>query len=310
MDRTIFDGLATQVRNWERWGPEDARGTLNHIGGEALRRAAGEVRVGKSFSLGLPFDKDGPQLGTYRTNPKLRMTHVATPFRANGDATMSDDVIEMPLQCATQWDSLAHVHYDGMLYNGCKVCDTLSEAGASKQGIENLATPGIVSRGVLVDVARWRGVDRLPHDHAISVDELREVLAHQNVEVLPGDIVLIRTGHIRYFTVDHDRATFNTAGAGLHATCAEWLHETSAAAVAADNLAVEQINLAAFQDGMPLPLHMLCLRDMGMPLGEMFVLDALAEDCAADGRYSFMLSGSPLPFTNAVGSPVNPIALK
>jgi kynurenine formamidase len=310
MDRVIFDGIAARVRNWERWGPEDARGTLNHIDGEALRRGAAEVRGGRMFSLSLPLDKDGPQLDTYRFNPRLRMTQVATPFRGNPAASMSDDAIEMPLQAATQWDALAHVHYDGVLYNGCKVCDTLSEGGAARHGIEHLATPGIVSRGVLIDVARYRGVDRLPSDHAIGIDELRAVLAHQGSEVLPGDIVLIRTGHIRHFTIDRDRVAFNAGGAGLHATCAEWLHDRRVAAIAADNLAVEQVDLEAFQGGMPLPLHMLCLRDMGMPLGEMFVLDALAADCAADGRYSFMLSGSPLPFTGAVGSPVNPVALK
>ena len=309
MDRAIFDALAARVRNWERWGAQDARGTLNHIDGDALRRAATEVRAGRSFSLSLPLDRHGPQLGTYRFNPKLRMTQVARPFAPGGPAGMSDDIIEMPLQAATQWDAFAHVHYDGLLYNGC-AATTVTEAGAACNGVEHLANPGIVSRGVLIDVARHRGVDRLPLEHAISIDELRAVLASQETTVLPGDIVLIRTGHIRHFTVDRDRAAFNSGGAGLHAHCAEWLHEVCAAAVAADNLAVEQVDLGAFRAGMPMPLHMLCLRDMGMPLGEMFDLEALAADCASDRRYSFLLSGSPLPFTGAVGSPVNPIALK
>jgi kynurenine formamidase len=128
--------------------------------------------------------------------------------------------------------------------------------------------------------------------------------------VEPGDIVLVRTGHLRCFTVEHDREAFNGPQPGLSADCAEWLHDRSAAAVAADNLAVEQIGPETMTAGMPLPLHMLCLRDMGLPLGEMFDLEALAADCAADGRYAFLLSAPPLGITGAVGSPINPTALK
>jgi kynurenine formamidase len=310
MESGLFDKMAERLRNWGRWGPDDVRGTLNHIGPETLMRAAAEVRSGKSFSLGLPFSKDGPQDGSFRDNPKLSMVQIAMELGTTGRATMSDDRIEMPLQCATQWDALSHAHYDGQIYNGCEVCDVLSEQGASRHGVEHLANPGIVSRGVLVDVPRHLGVDRLPMNYRIGIDDLRAVLAAQNAEVLPGDIVLVRTGHIRHFTVDNNRQTFLGGGPGLDGSCAEWLHETSAAAVAADNLAVEYVEMADFNEGMPLPLHMFCLRDMGMPLGEMFDLEQLSTDCASDGRYTFMLAAQPLAFVGAVGSPVNPIVLK
>ena len=97
---------------------------------------------------------------------------------------------------------------------------------------------------------------------------------------------------------------------GLSYTCAEWAHDKSLAAVAADNMAVEILNAEGFQSAVPLAFHMLALRDMGMPLGEMFNLEALAADCADDGRYSFMLSAPPLEVTGGFGSPVNPLALK
>jgi len=311
MDRQDFDAIAERVRNWGRWGAGDVRGSLNLIGPDALKGAAAEVRDGKMFSLGLRFDKDGPQNDVYRFNPKLTITQIAQQLDAKGVATMSDDKVEMPLQAATQWDAYSHMHYDGEMYNGCKVCDSITETGATKHGVEHLANPGIVSRGVLIDAARFYKTDRLAGDHAIKIDELRAILATQNTHISPGDIVIIRTGHIRHFTVDKDRDAFHRDGAGLHAECAEWLFDTSAAAVAADNVAVEHVNMAAFADGgMPMPLHMLCLRDMGMPLGEMFDLDALAADCADDGRYTFMLTAPPLAFTGAVGSPVNPVALK
>jgi kynurenine formamidase len=311
MQRQDFDAIADRLRNWGRWGPEDQRGTLNHIGPETLRDAAATVTDGKLFNLGLNFDKNGPQTGSGRFNPKLYATDLFTPLNpAKPSAVYSDDVIHMPLQAATQWDALGHVHYDGVLYNNCKACDTLSEKGAARLGIEHLATPGIMSRGVLLDILRLKNADRLPVDYAITVDDLNAACAAQGVTMRKGDIVLIRTGHIQRFTVEKDRAAFTGMQPGLSPLCAEWVHDHSLAAVCADNLAVEVMAPAGLTSDMPLAFHMLCLRDMGCPLGEMFNLDALAADCAEDGRYSFLLSAPPIAFTNAFGSPVNPLALK
>lgn len=310
MGHRNFDLVAESVRNWGRWGPDDMRGTLNHIGPEALQRAAREVQSGKSFALGLPFDGDGPQDGRIRPNPDLSIVLVAQPIGKGGRTTFSDDFVKMPLQCATQWDALSHVHYDGEMYNGCKVCDNLSETGAICHGVEHLANPGIVSRGVLIDVARHLKVDRLPEAYEIGVDDLRAVLAAQGTTIMPGDIILVRTGQIRCLTIDNDRDRFLYRGSGLHFSCAEYLHDVSAAALAADNLSVEYVDIPNMDNSTGLPLHVCCLREMGMPLGEMFDTEALAADCAADGRYSFMLFAAPLAFTGAVGSPVNPIALK
>ncbi len=197
-----------------------------------------------------------------------------------------------------------------MLYNNCKACDTLSEKGAARLGIEHLAMPGIMSRGVLLDILRLKNADRLPIDYAITVDDLNAACAAQGVSMRKGDIVLVRTGHIQRFTVEKDRAAFTGMQPGLSPLCAEWVHDHSLAAVCADNLAVEVMAMEGLTSDMPLAFHMLCLRDMGCPLGEMFNLDALAADCARDGRYSFLLSAPPIAFTNAFGSPVNPLALK
>jgi kynurenine formamidase len=307
-----FDHLAETLRNWGRWGPEDQRGTLNHIGPETLKAAAATVQSGKLFNLGLNFDKNGPQTGGGgRFNPKLYPIELFTPLNpAHPNARYSDDVIHMPLQSATQWDALSHVHYDGVLYNGCKACDTLSEKGAARLGIEHLASPGIMSRGVLIDMARFKRVERLPIDYAITVDDLNGACAAQGVEMAVGDIILVRTGHMRTFTVDQDRVAFMGMQPGLSHHCAEWVHDKSLAAVCADNMAVEILHPEGLTSEMPLALHMLCLRDMGCPLGEMFNLEALAADCAEDGRYVFLLSAPPLAVTNGFGSPVNPLALK
>ncbi len=307
-----FESIAEKVRNWGRWGAEDQRGTLNHIGAETLRGAAAAARQGKLFSLGLRFDKDGPQMGGMRFNPMLYMKTLGTPFNPERPelGAYTDDVIHMPLQAATQWDAFAHVHYEGQMYNGFKVCDHLSTEGAARCGIEHLASPGIMSRGVLLDIARLKGVEMLPVDYAITADDLNAALARQNVVLRKGDVALIRTGFIRTFTVHKDRPTLNGPQPGLSAACAEWVHDHSLAAVAADNLAVEILSAETMGGDRPLPLHMLMLRDMGCPLGEIFDMEALAEDCAADGQYDFLFTAPPLAVTGAVGSPINPLALK
>ena len=308
-----FDKTAERLRNWGRWGHEDQRGTINHVGPEALKRAAAEVVSGKMFSLGLEFNQDGPQVTevTKRPNPQLLASDLDQVFNpANPRSRFNDDVIVMPLQAATQWDALSHVHYDGELYNGCKASECLSARGTKKNGVHHLGNPGIMSRGVLLDIARLNGVDELPADHRISPDELNKACEEFGVTVEPGDIVVIRTGHMRRFTIRHDKSQMAGLQAGLGVECAEWLHDKSAAAVCADNMAVEFLGMESLMQEVVLPFHMLAIRDMGMPLGEMFDLEALSADCAEDKRYSFLLSAPPLKVTGAFGSPINPIVLK
>jgi kynurenine formamidase len=309
--RQDFDLLAEKLRNWGRWGPEDGRGTLNHIGPGELKAAAACVTTGKMIRLGLDLSADGPMLGLMRFNPKKYVTDLYTAVNPKVPSFVySDDVIHMPLQCATQWDSLSHAHYDGVLYNNHKACDVLGPHGTTKNGVEHMASPGVMSRGVLLDIAALKGVDALPKGFAVTVDDLNEACRRQNVEVLKGDVVLVRTGHIRRFTVEKDRANLSGLQPGVTPECAEWLYDKSAAAIAADNLSVEVITPEMREAEAPMPLHMLALREMGCPLGELFDLEALARDCAEDGRYSFMLSASPLAFVGAFGSPVHPVALK
>lgn len=313
---TDFDRIAERLRNWGRWGAEDQRGTLNHIDPAALCRASAEVRNGKQISLGLSFDRNGLQTQTVgptdvRLNPRLFVSAMGFPldFEGVSRGRFNDDVVHMSLQCATHWDAFSHIHYDGKMYNGFDAC-TVTALGAAKCGVEHLANPGIASRGVLLDIAELRGVDQLPGDVVISPDDLDAACAKHGIRVEPGDIVIVRTGHMRTFLMNGDREGFAGSQPGLSGHCAEWLYDRSAAAVASDNYAVEALNAIAAEDETVMPLHLLCLRDMGMPLGENFNLEALAADCRMDGRYTFMLAAPPLAFTNAFGSPVNPMAFK
>jgi kynurenine formamidase len=306
MDR-IRD-IAPRVSNWGRWGADDERGTVNFITPEVVRRAAACVKRGQVFSLALPLDGDGPQFGQGgRVNPVHLMTSLHNPMSPDPDGPRyADDVIVMPLQCATQWDSLAHVHYGGQLYNGHAV-STLTPAGAARNGIDKMAA-GIVSRGVLLDVARTLGVDPLPSGRAIGPDDLEAAERAQGARVESGDVLLVRTGHIRTFTVDRDRHAYMKQMPGLGLSCVEWLHAREVAAVASDTSMVE---VWPPEDMAVLfPVHSLCIRDMGLTLGEMFDLEALAADCVADGAWTFLFTAPPLPVTGGVGSPINPLAVK
>jgi len=300
--------IAKQVSNWGRWGAEDERGTVNFITPDVVRRAAACVKRGQVFSLGLSFGAEGPQIGQGgRVNPVHFMTAVAGQLGPDPDGfRYADDIIVMPLQCATQWDSLAHVHYGGQLYNGFPAA-SITAAGAARNAIEKQAA-GIVSRGILLDLARAAGVERLPPGRAISPRDLEDAERMQKVHADSGDVLLIRTGHLDVFKRDGDRVGYMRQMPGLGIDCVEWLHSRQVAAVATDTNAVEVI---PFEDqSLPLPVHLLCIRDMGLTLGEMFDLDELAADCARDGVWECFFSAPPLKVSGAVGSPLNPLAVK
>jgi kynurenine formamidase len=267
------------------------------------------------FALGIPLQRHGPQSGT---RPRFNPIH--TMFRDGGDQPKddaavldmqgyggSDDWIVMPLQCVTQWDSLAHVFYEGKMYNGFDA-NLVTSSGAAKNSIDKTKNK-IVSRGVLLDVARYKGVPALAPGYAITVADLDGTAAAQKVTVQRGDILLIRTGFMSRYLDKGDWNYFDldeSPGVSVHT--AAWMHAKEIAAVASDNYAVEvrPSELPTFRS----PFHICAIPNMGLTLGEIFYLEELAADCAADGRYAFLLVAPPLPVTNAVGTPINPYALK
>jgi kynurenine formamidase len=219
----------------------------------------------------------------------------------------NDDYIIMPLQAGTQWDALSHVYYDGQMYNGVP-SGAVTSFGATKNSIDQVDVKGIAGRGVLLDVANHRGVPHLPPNTPISPEELDEVARAEHVEIMSGDIIIVRTGWWATFLQTRDGHAWTMGSPGLSWRVAEWLHDHECAAVAVDNIAVEAS--AAEVEGVMLPMHLLCIRDMGLMLGEMWDLEGLSRDCAADGVYEFLLAAPPLRVTGAVGSPINPLAMK
>jgi kynurenine formamidase len=299
--------LAARVRNWGRWGADDEIGTLNLLTGEAVRAAADEIRTGRRLALGIPMDEQGPQTGAIpgRDNPAHEMIMVDTPLTGDpSNFTTSDDKVVMGLQAATHWDALAHVSYEGQLYNGVP-SNVITETGAARLGIDKVRT--LVGRGVLLDVAAAKGVDRLPGGYPLTAADLDAAAEHGRVEVGPGDVVLIRTGQMRWF-LEGDREQYGTPAPGPSLQTVEWFRNHDVAAVATDNITFE-VYPSEREDAL-LPVHLLHLVDMGLTQGQNWNLEELAADCAEDGRYAFFLDASPLPFTRAVGSPVNPVAVK
>jgi len=325
-----FRRLGDDLRNWGRWGDADELGTLNFITPDKVAEAAALVRHGKVFPLGVDFGSGGPQGAfQYRHNPIHVMTvdggdantlvqygpdwlrnsvaqQLSGSFAGeNNPFRFNDDMIIMTLQAATQWDAISHVYYDDQLYNGFPA-SSVTSLGAYHCGIDKVDGKGITSRGVLLDVVKHRGADTfLELGTPITPEELDEVARAQGVTVGRGDVVLVHTGWWSRFLQNGDGTE---PGAGLDWLCAAWLHDHEVAAVAADNLMVEDPVSAV--EGTFLPMHMLCLRDMGMMFGEYWNLTPLAADCAEDGVYEFQLIAPPLSVVGAVGSPVNPIAIK
>ncbi len=304
-----FRSMGGRLRNWGRWGDTDRIGTLNYITSERLVAAAATIKRGKIYDLGLSVGSQGIQApGGARINPVHLMSVTPLDYRGREDGLIvSDDYIFMALQAATHWDGLGHVGYDDAFYNNVAKDSITSMGGSAILSIDQIAKKGVAGRGVLLDIAALRGVEMIGMEKPIHGEELEAAEARQGVKVGPGDILIIRTGWIRHFTVDRNPATYWKVNPGLHYSATEFLYEREVAALAADTWCIEMIeSLADFT----LPFHSIAIRDMGMTLGENFYLEALAADCLADEVWEFFFSAPPIKVEGGVGSPVTPIAIK
>lgn len=304
---------ADRCSNVGRWGDEDVHGTLNLLTPDVRVRAAALVRRGVTFSLAQPFDQHGPQKGwRRRTNPVHTMTDTGTdaergvqgfPHGFGG----ADDVVAMPLQCSTQWDGLGHIFDHGRAWNGRRAGEVVTSAGDAVTGIETAAAL-IAGRGVLLDVGRVVGKGELPDGFAITPEHLDATAAAHGVPVERGDIVCVRTGQLTRARREGWGDYAGGPAPGLSFTCAGWLHGRDIAAIATDTWGFE-VRPNEFPEAFQ-PLHQVVIPHIGLYVGEMWDLDALAADCGAHGGFAFFLTAAPIPFTGAVGAPVNPIAVK
>jgi kynurenine formamidase len=199
-----------------------------------------------------------------------------------------------------------HPHHDGQRPAG----DVVTSLGDAVTGIETVADV-FAGRGVLLDVARVVGTDgELPDGFAITTEHLQTTIDVQGPTLIVGrgDIVTVRTGRLSRARRDVWADYAGGDSPGLSFTTSDWLHDTEIAAIATDTWGFE-VRPNEFDHAFQ-PLHQVAIPHIGLFLGEMWDLDALAEDCANDGTYDFRLTAAPLPVSGAVGSPVNPIAVK
>ncbi|MEU0392057.1 cyclase family protein [Streptomyces sp. NPDC006208] len=301
-----FHDIAKRVNNWGRWGEDDEIGTLNLITGTVVRDAAAQVRRGLRIPLALPLHQDGLQTGMIpgRVNPLHTMVQINQELFGPGTVATSDDAVTMGLQAATHWDALTHVSHSGRIYNGRPAGTITAHTRSRFSGIDK-ATP-VISRGVLLDVARAKGLERLPGDHAVTPEDLDEAAEFGGVTVRAGDIVLVRTGQMQ-LCLGGDKHGYGYPSPGLSVRTPEWFHARDVAAVANDTLTFEIFPPEI--ENLWLPVHALDLVEMGMLQGQNWNLETLSTACAQEQRYAFLLSAMPEPFVGGTGTPVAPVAV-
>ncbi len=297
---------AEMVRQWERelsnqgrWGADDELGTLNLITPEHRVRAAELVREGISVSLSHDYIKERAEDATSPWEHEL----LGSPR----SGFLSDRyAISYHGYAHSHMDALCHNSSGGLMYNGIsrETVDTLSTDACVRLGIHN-AKQGVVARGVLLDIARLKGVEYLEPGTAIYVEDLEAWEREAGVRVGPGDVLLVRAGRWARRDETGPWAT-SRSGAGLHASVAPWLRERGVAMLGSD-----YINdvLPSQVEGVAMPIHLLTLVTMGMWLFDNLDLEAVADVAAEQGRWEFMLVAAPLAVPGGTGAPLNPVAI-
>jgi kynurenine formamidase len=316
--RRDLSDAAEKFKNWGKWGADDEIGTLNYTTAEDIVAAARLVRKGKVISLALNFDQYGPQ-GAKSKYPALgRINPLHVMLRTGTDAysgvldkrgiRAADDMVVMPLQCGTQWDGLGHVFYENHMWNGYD-CREVTSAGAQKCGIEKTKAK-MVGRGVFLDVARVLGKHALEDGYAITSADLEKTAATQGVKIRRGDYVIARTGQMEAKLEAGSWDGYPGGDApGFSFETLEWVHGTEIAALASDTWGCE-VRPNETEPGINQPWHWITIPIIGLTMGEIFYVAELARDCAADNTYEFLFVAPAIPITGAVGSPVNPLAIK
>jgi kynurenine formamidase len=295
--------------SWGLWGEDDRFGCLNLLTPERAAAAAKLVTKGAVLALNHEYEHPDPPLFG-------RQVPQHDVLGEGGH----DDVLTFNTQSSSQWDGFRHVqHPVHHHYNGVADAD---------HGMQHWAARGLAGRAVLVDVARHIEIDA-SSSQGITPDELDATLAAQGVEVEPGDVLLLRTGWVAWYR-SADEATRQALPGALKAPglrpgddMLRWLWDHHVAAVGADNPSLEiwppGSHLTQEQrdevrtDISKIPnvfMHTALLPLLGIPIGELWDLDALAADCAADGRYVGLFTSAPLRVQSGVASPPNALVLK
>ncbi len=297
--------------SWGVFGDDDQVGTLNLLTPERVMEAASLIRKGRLFPLNWELHLPNPPLFPFRDPIQHEVFVIPDAFEL-----ARDDWVRFAPQGSSQWDGLAHVrHPEGGFYNGVQP-DQVTGREGTKNGMEHWGRRGIAGRAVLVDVARYFEREGRPYDPGgdgyITLDQLRAAIEAQRVPLRPADILLIRTGWLKaYLALSQGQRAelareLHCPGLKPNDPFAQFFWDQRIAAIACDNVAVERWPLDLELGS----LHIELIALLGMAIGEMWDLEALADDCAEDRVYECMLIPAPLNLLGGVGSPPNAIAIK
>ncbi len=311
----LGDLLQDAPTNWGKWGADDEIGALNYLGPEQALAATRSVRSGKVFTLQrLIGDPKGDPVWPGRT-PAER-TQILDESSWDGEQApafpgglhYADDKINAFLQGSTQYDALGHVWYDGKLYNGFDARTTVG--GLEKASVEPVAQRGVVGRGVLLDMARYRGKDNLDAAETFTHEDLMACAEQQGITINKRDVLLIRTNFLKLFfdLGDAFYEDFCEPGLVYSPELVQWFQDMEIPNLVTDTIANEITTDPS--TGVALTLHNALMRNLGVLFTEICDLELLAQDCAADGQWDFMYTAAPLKVAKASGSPVNPVAIK
>ena len=286
------------------WGADDQRGAANRLTAEKVLEAKALIKTGKVYQLGRDYENGMP-------NPGKRHFSLTIPGRPTGvhegknKMVHNDELVSGEIgQVGTQFDGLGHIGVrmdkDDVFYNGFKLSEFGDTYGLKKLGVQNVGP--IFTRGVLLDIAALKDERALPSGYVIKPEDLQKALTRAKLQLRPGDIVLIHTGHGFWWMKDNKKYGDGEPGIGIAA--AKWLTSQKIAMVGADTWAVEAV--PAEDPDRPFPCHQWLLVRHGTYILENLDLSQLA----ADKVYEFAFIFSPLRLKGATGSPGNPIAVR
>ena len=281
-----------------RWGAGDQRGSGNMMKPETVLRAARLIRTGEVFELGAVLSPD-PKEAFINAGRVFNIYTKPSPPIPNARQVNEELVVTELGQIGTQFDAFAHQMWGDSFYNCFKLGDIGTRTGFRKLGVEHVG--GLMTRGVLIDVAGSKGVDMLPTSYLITPEDLQQALAKTNQKVQPGDAVLIRTGWSKLMGKENER--YGTLNPGIGIAAGQWLVAQEPMMIAADNCCVE---VRPSERPHSLPIHAMMLIQHGVYLMENLELEALA----AARAYEFAFIVQPLKIKGATGSAIAPIAVR
>lgn len=286
------------------WGPDDERGAANRITPQKVLEATQLVKEGRVYELGRVYESGMPLFPGRHYSLTIPGSPSGGPAGKN-NIVYHEEMINGQLgQIGTQFDGLGHiggrVEGEDVFYNGFKRSEFGKASGLDKLGVEKAGV--FVTRGILIDIAGLKGVDRLAVGTVITAKDLQLALDRQSVELSEGDVVLIHTGHGSLWMVDNQEYNRGAPGIGMEA--ALWLAEKKVAMTGADTWPVEVV--PSEDPELVFPVHQELIWRRGIYNLENLDLAELA----ANQVYEFAFMFAPVKFKGATGSPGNPIAIK